>query len=254
MTKLGVCVTALFLAGCTPGIDVIYGSSIHPGGGLPSITAMAVGRAGRSQRQRRLTHRGARRRAQRHRLNGAASATTARSSESMTAQPLTAMIPINAPPRVAGAGQALRAESRSWRSYPVWRERNSRKGLPEDLRTVRTLAMVEKLGYSAGMALQAALRSAGSGRFDRGDQTNPTLLRGDQTRPNARPNETQRATKRSQRCHRTNPTLPPNEPKKPNLYNELAFSSRGVLARRMSGGAPATDEPRPALRAAGSLL
>ena len=46
MTKLGVCVTALFLVGCAPGTDVIYGSSIRPGGGLPSITAMAVGRVG----------------------------------------------------------------------------------------------------------------------------------------------------------------------------------------------------------------
>jgi hypothetical protein len=46
MTKLGVCITVLFLVGCTPGTDVVYGSSIRPGGGLPSITTMAVGRVG----------------------------------------------------------------------------------------------------------------------------------------------------------------------------------------------------------------
>jgi hypothetical protein len=46
MTKLGVCITVLFLVGCTPGSDVVYGSSIRPGGGLPSITTMAVGRVG----------------------------------------------------------------------------------------------------------------------------------------------------------------------------------------------------------------
>jgi hypothetical protein len=46
MTKIGVCITALFLVGCAPGTDVIYGSSIRPGSGLPSITTMAVGRVG----------------------------------------------------------------------------------------------------------------------------------------------------------------------------------------------------------------
>jgi hypothetical protein len=46
MVKLGVCITVLFLVGCTSGADVIYGSSIRPGGGLPSITAVAVGRVG----------------------------------------------------------------------------------------------------------------------------------------------------------------------------------------------------------------
>jgi hypothetical protein len=46
MTRLAVCVTVLSLVGCAPGTDVVYGSSIRPGGGLPSITAMAVGRVG----------------------------------------------------------------------------------------------------------------------------------------------------------------------------------------------------------------
>ena len=46
MTRVRVCLTVLFLVGCAPGTDVIYGSSIRPGGGLPSITAMAVGRVG----------------------------------------------------------------------------------------------------------------------------------------------------------------------------------------------------------------
>ena len=46
MTRLGVCITALVLVGCAPGTDVVYGSSIRPSGGLPSITAMAVGRVG----------------------------------------------------------------------------------------------------------------------------------------------------------------------------------------------------------------
>jgi hypothetical protein len=38
--------TLLSLVGCGPGTDVIYGSSIRLGGGLPSITTMAVGRVG----------------------------------------------------------------------------------------------------------------------------------------------------------------------------------------------------------------
>jgi hypothetical protein len=46
MAKLGVCITVLCLVGCTSGTDVIYGSTIRPGGGLPSITAVAVGRVG----------------------------------------------------------------------------------------------------------------------------------------------------------------------------------------------------------------
>ena len=46
MTRLGICITVLLLVGCTPGTDVVYGSSIRPGGGLPSITTMAVGRVG----------------------------------------------------------------------------------------------------------------------------------------------------------------------------------------------------------------
>jgi hypothetical protein len=46
MTRVRVCITVLFLVGCTPGTDVIYGSSIRPGGGLPSLTTMAVGRVG----------------------------------------------------------------------------------------------------------------------------------------------------------------------------------------------------------------
>jgi hypothetical protein len=44
MTRVGVCVTVLLFVGCAPGADVIYGSSIRPGGGLPSITTMALGR------------------------------------------------------------------------------------------------------------------------------------------------------------------------------------------------------------------
>ena len=46
MTRVSVCVTVLFLLGCAPGTDVVYGSRIRPGGGLPSITTMAVGRVG----------------------------------------------------------------------------------------------------------------------------------------------------------------------------------------------------------------
>ena len=41
-----VCITLLFLVSCTPGTDVIYGSSIRLGGGLPSVTTMAAGRLG----------------------------------------------------------------------------------------------------------------------------------------------------------------------------------------------------------------
>jgi hypothetical protein len=46
MTRTCVCTMLLFLVACTPGTDVIYGSSIRLGGGLPSITTMAVGRIG----------------------------------------------------------------------------------------------------------------------------------------------------------------------------------------------------------------
>ena len=46
MTRVSVCITVLFLLGCAPGTDVVYGSRIRPGGGLPSITTMAVGRVG----------------------------------------------------------------------------------------------------------------------------------------------------------------------------------------------------------------
>src|SRR5262245_47436158 len=46
MSRLIVCLTVLLLAACTPGADIMYGSSIRPGGGLPSITTMAVGRVG----------------------------------------------------------------------------------------------------------------------------------------------------------------------------------------------------------------
>jgi hypothetical protein len=46
MTRIGVCITLLFLFSCTPGTEVTYGSSLRPGGGLPSVTTMAVGRVG----------------------------------------------------------------------------------------------------------------------------------------------------------------------------------------------------------------
>jgi hypothetical protein len=46
MTRAGVCISVLLLVGCTPGTDVLYGSSIRLGGGLPSITTMAMGRVG----------------------------------------------------------------------------------------------------------------------------------------------------------------------------------------------------------------
>jgi hypothetical protein len=46
MTRTCVCITLLFLVSCTPGTDVMYGSSIRLGGGLPSVTSMAVGRLG----------------------------------------------------------------------------------------------------------------------------------------------------------------------------------------------------------------
>jgi hypothetical protein len=46
MTKTCVCITLVFLVGCTPGTDVIYGSSIRLGGGLPSVSTMAAGRLG----------------------------------------------------------------------------------------------------------------------------------------------------------------------------------------------------------------
>jgi hypothetical protein len=46
MTRIAVYITLLFLVSCTPGTEVTYGSSIRPGGGLPSITTMAVGRVG----------------------------------------------------------------------------------------------------------------------------------------------------------------------------------------------------------------
>ena len=68
VTRIGVCITLLFLVGCTPGTDVIYGSSIRPGGGLPSITTMAVGRVGAQPAPAAPAA------PQRHRLTGAASA------------------------------------------------------------------------------------------------------------------------------------------------------------------------------------
>ena len=46
MTSTCVCITLLLLVGCAPGTDVIYGSSIRLGGGLPSVTTMAAGRLG----------------------------------------------------------------------------------------------------------------------------------------------------------------------------------------------------------------
>ncbi len=46
MTRMGVCIMLLLLVSCAPGTEVIYGSSIRPGGGLPSITTMGVGRLG----------------------------------------------------------------------------------------------------------------------------------------------------------------------------------------------------------------
>jgi hypothetical protein len=46
MTRIGVCITLLFLFSCTPGTELTYGSNLRPGGGLPSITTMAVGRVG----------------------------------------------------------------------------------------------------------------------------------------------------------------------------------------------------------------
>ena len=46
MTSTCVCITLLLLVACAPGTDVIYGSSIRLGGGLPSITTMAMGRIG----------------------------------------------------------------------------------------------------------------------------------------------------------------------------------------------------------------
>jgi hypothetical protein len=46
MIRIAVCITLLFLGSCTPGTEVTYGSSVRPVGGLPSITAMAVGRVG----------------------------------------------------------------------------------------------------------------------------------------------------------------------------------------------------------------
>jgi hypothetical protein len=73
MTRTRVCITLLFLVGCTPGTDVIYGSNIRPGGGLPSITTMAVGRIGAQPAPGAPPHLRARHQAQHHRLTGAAS-------------------------------------------------------------------------------------------------------------------------------------------------------------------------------------
>jgi hypothetical protein len=44
MTRIGVCITLLLLADCTPGTDIMYGSSIGGHRGIPSITTVAVGR------------------------------------------------------------------------------------------------------------------------------------------------------------------------------------------------------------------
>ena len=163
----------------------------------------------RSPRQRRLTHRRARRRAHRHRLSGAASVSDSPAAASRSPrQPADRCDPISTPPRVVGADRTpirlnevlaqqccLAPMQQPQRS--AWGSEDSPLPSPwlRNPRIVQTRRCKRRCG------------PLGSGRLDRCDQTNPTLP------PNElRPNESNAATRRTRPCNQTNPTLRQTNP------------------------------------------